>query len=88
MRMQTCEGLVISTRWPRRPKPVTSVQAVAPLSFSILAASALLCCMLSRAPALPSQLYGTLHTIRENPLGTPQACVYRIAKWGCPFPFF
>ena len=51
-KIDTWEGLIISTRWPRRPNPVTSVQAVAPLPFSIRAASALLSCMLSKAPAL------------------------------------
>ena len=45
----TGAGFAISTRWPRRPNPVTSVQAVHPCALSTGLAAWLLCCMDNRA---------------------------------------
>mmetsp|Transcript_20390 Transcript_20390/g.56513 ORF Transcript_20390/g.56513 Transcript_20390/m.56513 type:complete len:394 (+) Transcript_20390:212-1393(+) len=47
---QTWFGFAISTRWPRRPKPVTSVQAVTPCFRRHSTAEALDSLMLLRAP--------------------------------------
>lgn len=46
----TLEAVVISAKCPMRPKPVTSVQPLAPASASRSAAAALDCCIVSNAP--------------------------------------
>ena len=47
----TCEARVISARLPTSPKPVTSLQPVAPASLRHATAAALLCCMCRSASA-------------------------------------
>ena len=95
-KMCTLEAFAISARCPNRPKPVISVQPVAPCLARQAAAAALLCCMLAQAPmtqrplALPL-MAAAISTPVPRALVSTRACPccsppFRSSFSGCPCP--